>query len=101
MRKNIEGRCIKGVLSDSSEEEPGIQPECVVSETWPGQEEVTLGECDNLDNPESSSNLPCYTIREDADKCVETITHLRVDVHYEENATVPPDTMIRAYCIAE
>jgi len=102
---SLEGRCIEGVIADVDEETPGIQPDCVASEVRnPGTEqetEVTLPACDNPADPEGSTNLPCFAIAPDPERCESQPTHLAVDVYYEPNETVPLGTRVRAYCVAE
>jgi hypothetical protein len=102
---SLDGRCIEGVLTDMDAETPGIQPDCVASEVrFPGTDqeiEVTLPACDNTADPQGSSNLPCFVIVPDEESCASKPSKLSVEVYYEENDTVPSDTMIRAYCVAE
>ena len=102
IKTSLDGRCISGNLADIDEDSPGIQPNCVASELrYPGSSdevEVPLPQCDNLSDPQSSSNLPCFTMWEDEERCGNTPTQLRVEVFYPLTETVPFDTLIKAYC---
>ena len=91
-------RCLPGKVSDLDPVTPGTQPECVVSETQ-GGEARPLGLCDNASDPAASTNLPCYVLRE-VEQC-DTPTKLRVEVFYDEQDTVPPDTMIHTFCVSD
>ncbi len=101
MKRKMQPRCLQGVIADTDPTSPGIQYECVVSETRPGQDESTLARCDDDSDPQSSTNLPCYAIQPDLDNCGDTATHLRVEAYYPLDEIVPPDTMIQAFCVAE
>jgi hypothetical protein len=86
-------------------ETPGLQYECSVSEirspTTDQRVERIVAACDDEASPEESTTLPCYTITSDAATCASTEDHLSVEVFYDANETVPPDTLIRASCVAD
>ncbi len=92
--------CLQGGIADTNSAQPGIQPDCVVGLTEPGQAERTLGECDNTAQPQASSIVPCYLVTENAN-CLATETHLAVKVHYAEGFTVPIGTSASAHCLGE
>lgn len=101
----LEARCFEGVLPDTDPDQPGIQPECSVSEVRnPGSQaevERLLPACDSRAAPETSGNLPCALIVEDRDQCPDTATGLSAQVYYDDGAVVPPGTLIRAHCVVE
>lgn len=91
--------CILGELADMDPGTEGVQPDCVVTETAPGQEERRLSRCDNEGDPESSTTLPCFTLRQDPEICGDTPTHLSPKVYYDEGHTVLPGTIAQASCL--
>ncbi len=101
----FQGQCLQGVPKDTDPNTEGIQPDCSVTETRnPNSSEpinAVLPACDNVADPLSSSTLPCYTIQPDTAECPSTEANLAVDVHYPDNATVPPDTTISARCVTQ
>lgn len=101
----FEGHCLQGVPKDVDPNTPGVQTDCVVTETRSPSSatpvETILPRCDNTADAQSSTNLPCYTIAEDAEQCPDTQGNLSVNVFYDENATVPPDTTITARCVTQ
>ncbi len=90
--------CLQGSLADRDASQPGLQPDCVVGLTEPGQAERTLAECNNAAQPEASTTLPCYLVAENT-SCSETETNLSVKVHYPEGFTVPIGTSANAHCL--
>lgn len=99
--RGLEGACVPGDLADTSDE-PGIQPECEVSElgTDPAATPTRLPRCNNPSTPNDSTNLPCYSLEEDTAKCGHTPTALRVSVHYPDGTVKDPQTLIDARCLA-
>jgi hypothetical protein len=91
--------CVRGKLADLDPATEGLQPDCVITESGPGEDERRLPVCDNQDSPQSSSNLPCFTLLEDPLQCAETPTHLSPKVYYAEGHTVLPGTTARVSCL--
>jgi hypothetical protein len=96
--------CVLGRLADTDPSTPELEPECSVSEVrFPNTDqevETLLAECNNLGAPDSSSNLPCYTLLAESD-CTEYPTGLALEVHYGEGYPVPPGTRAVARCVGE
>lgn len=105
IRDGLEGHCIQGRLRDMDPETPGLQYECSVSEIRsPATAERTervFTPCDDEADPARSSTLPCYVIASDPATCASTPDNLSVQVYYPADETVPPDTIIRAHCVAD
>lgn len=99
------GHCIQGRLRDMDPETDGLQYECSVSETrspnTAARVERVLPRCDDEADPQRSSVLPCFAIASDPATCASTPDNLSVEVFYALDETVPPDTIIRAHCVAD
>ena len=93
--------CLEGSLVDASDE-PGLQPDCSVTEVVnpdiEGEVETVLRECNNAADPKSSSVTPCYVIY-DEPECANEVTGLAVEVVYAEGYTVPPFTRAEVSCV--
>lgn len=91
--------CIEGPLADSDPDTPGLQPDCIVTEfELDRRSERRLPACDRPEDPNSSSNLPCYVLAE-SELC-DTETGLSPTVHYGEGVTVPFGTTAEMRCRA-
>ncbi len=63
----------------------------------PSEERTELPPCDNPGNPNSSSNLPCYTIQPDLATCPDTETQLALYTYPEDRVT-PNGTQVVVTC---
>jgi len=100
----LKGGCIVGPVADLDPATDGVQPDCAVTEIRDplGERiEQVLPACDDPVDPQSSSNLPCWRVIENLDKCTDTAQHLEIEVFYPDGASVPPDTRIDARCVGE
>jgi hypothetical protein len=104
-----EGACMPRNLIDGDPDQDGVQPICSISEVrdpdtdW--QTERIIGECDSVDDPGASSDLPCYTLAEAPETCGAGDPGwgepLWIRAHYAAGEIVPPTTIIRARCEAD
>jgi hypothetical protein len=96
-----EGACMPRDLVDGDPAQDGVQPICSISEVrdpdTDQQTERIIGECDRLDDPTTSSVLPCYTLAEAPQTCGAG-DPLWIRAHYAAGEIVPPTTIIRARC---
>jgi len=103
--EGFNGRCMQGTPKDVDPTTPGVQTDCVVTETrGPNSSapvHTILPTCDNASDPATSTNMPCYAIVEDLAQCADTSSNLSVNIHYADEATVPPDTAISARCVTQ
>ncbi len=87
--------CVQGNLLDTEPDEPGVQPECSVSDVRnPGQddeEEFIIPECDD-----DHTNTPCWTM-EPSDDC-NTPSGLQLEVDRDGDSP-PSNTEIRIRCV--
>jgi len=91
-------RCLQGALVDADLDEPGVQPTCEVSQRFTDGREEKLLACDDLENPEQSTNQPCYVIA--PGMCPENETGLEIQT-YPREPDVPPDTRLIVRCLVE
>jgi hypothetical protein len=101
-----EGACLPGNLADGDPAQEGVQPICSISEVrdpdTDRQTERIIGECERVDDPTVSGNLPCYTLAQDPQTCGVGDpgwgAPLWIKAHYAAGEIVPPTTIIRARC---
>ncbi len=89
--------CFTQALRDTDAAIDGVQPDCVISEQRPDEEERRLPECSDQNNPEMSETLPCFTLLPEA-LCAGHPTSLAPKVFYTEGEFVPPGTQAFARC---
>jgi hypothetical protein len=93
VRAALPSFCIAGDLADGDPDQPGVQPVCSVSDVVdldrPGQHETLLGACD------TSDQLPCYRVIEDAEACTHDL-HLKLEIDRAEPPA--PETTVVARC---
>lgn len=96
--------CIDGNLADVDPVTPGPQYDCSVSDVSnygkANQTEKVLPQCNNLDNPAASTNIPCWVIQPNPERCTGTDHHLILEVE-RGGQTPPPDTHVVSYCVTE
>ncbi len=102
LRTVIGSPCIEGNLADVDPTTAGVQYDCSVSDVRnygkANQTEEVLPQCNNLNDPDSSSNKPCWAIHPDATKCM-TAPNLTLEVFRNEAPAL--DTHVISYCVTE
>ena len=93
LAETLDRNCLTGTPMDVDAEEPGVQRDCTVEQVS-ATERRALAECDNTDMPSASSNLPCYTMREDQATC-DTAPHLSVEAFHADDA---PRALLEVRC---
>ena len=92
--------CVDGTLADVDPNTPGPQYDCSVSDVTnfgkTNQMETVLPECNNLGDPPSSTNKPCWAIETDTMNCTGG-QHLTLKV--ERSQAPPPDDHVISYCV--
>jgi hypothetical protein len=107
LKEVIGNPCITALLKDRDPDQAGLQYECTVSDVvnpnGPDRQETILPHCnaaEDLDptNPPNSTNVPCWHLHPDAERCGTTPTQLSLVVE-RGGASVPPNTHVQARCI--
>jgi hypothetical protein len=102
LRTVIGSPCIEGNLADADPQTAGIQYDCSVSDVRnygkANQTEEVLRQCNNMTDPNSSTNKPCWAIHPDATKCM-TAPNLTLEVFRTEAPAL--DTHVISYCVTE
>jgi hypothetical protein len=102
LRTVIGSPCIEGNLADVDPETAGDQYDCSVSDVRnygkANQQEEIINQCNNLNDPDASTNKPCWAIETDAVKCM-TAPSLILNVI--RNEAPAPDTHVISYCVTE
>jgi hypothetical protein len=110
--KNVLGDpCVEGTPKDVNPELAGTQVECVVGDVVdPGTEhetETILPHCNAADaedldpaGPPVSTNLPCWHLTPNPDRCADTPTQLALIVE-RGGESVPTGTHVQARCVTE
>jgi hypothetical protein len=94
--------CIDGKLADVDPQTAGPQYDCSVSDVRnygkANQSEHIIPQCNNQQNPEASTNLPCWAIVVDP-QCGGPGN---LKLHIERGGQTPaPDTHVISYCVTE
>jgi hypothetical protein len=93
--------CIQGTLKDINLTQPGVQPDCVVSQvTDPGTDhemEKILPECLPA-GAATHTNTPCWYFEEDLAQCSMTPSKLKLKTDYN-GGSAPLNTHIKAQCV--
>ena len=104
IKNGLNARCIRNPLFDIEPATPGVQPVCVVEEirlpNTTDEPRSLIPVCDNNDDPQSSSALPCFRIEEDS-RCQGTPEMLAVSVYYPNSDVRDPTTVIDGRCIGQ
>jgi hypothetical protein len=90
--------CVEATLADVDLTTPGEQFECSVTQLVTATHaETVLPQCNNVTTPTSSSNQPCWYIREDSANCL-TDAHLAIAIARPDQ---PPEALVKAQCVAQ
>ncbi len=102
LRTVIGSPCIEGNLADVDPTTPGDQYDCSVSDVRnfgkANQSEAVLPQCNNADQPASSTNKPCWSIQTDTMNCT-VAPNLTLKI--ERNEAPAADTHVISYCVTE
>jgi hypothetical protein len=102
LRTVIGSPCIEGNLADVDPDTAGPQYDCSVSDVAnygkANQSETVLPQCDNVTDPASSGNKPCWSIQTDTMNCM-VAPNLTLKI--ERSVAPPSDTHVISYCVTE